>query len=69
MKRWRWVSRQGFEPWTLGLKVRCSGQTELPAQRRYETRCVQAPEAPNVGHGLTARGRQREHASGQRARS
>ena len=29
--RGRGVSRQGFEPWTLGLKVRCSDQTELPA--------------------------------------
>ena len=28
------VSRQGFEPWTLGLKVRCSDQTELPARWR-----------------------------------
>ena len=27
----RVVGRQGFEPWTLGLKVRCSDQTELPA--------------------------------------
>ena len=27
------VGRQGFEPWTLGLKVRCSDQTELPAHR------------------------------------
>ena len=26
------VGRQGFEPWTLGLKVRCSDQTELPAR-------------------------------------
>ena len=26
------MSRVGFEPTTLGLKVRCSDQTELPAQ-------------------------------------
>ena len=26
------VGRQGFEPWTLGLKVRCSNQAELPAR-------------------------------------
>ena len=26
------VSRLGFEPRTLGLKVRCTDQTELPAQ-------------------------------------
>ena len=26
------MGRQGFEPWTLGLKVRCSDQTELPAR-------------------------------------
>ena len=25
------VGRQGFEPWTPGLKVRCSNQTELTA--------------------------------------
>ena len=29
------VGRQGFEPWTLGLKVRCSDQTELPARGAY----------------------------------
>ena len=28
----RGVGRQGFEPWTLGLKVRCSNQAELPAR-------------------------------------
>ena len=32
--RWRGVSRLGFEPRTLGLKVRCSDQTELPARLR-----------------------------------
>ena len=26
------VGRLGFEPRTLGLKVRCSDQTELPAR-------------------------------------
>ena len=31
MMRREVMSRLGFEPRTLGLKVRCSGQAELPA--------------------------------------
>ena len=33
------VSRLGFEPRTLGLKVRCSDQTELPARRDLGDGC------------------------------
>ena len=35
------VGRRGFEPWTLGLKVRCSDQAELPARVAGE-RCGSA---------------------------
>ena len=38
------VGRLGFEPRTLGLKVRCSDQTELPARRRDAR--FEGPAAP-----------------------
>src|SRR5437660_10820124 len=38
------VPAQGFEPWTIGLKDRCSNQAEL-RRRRYEFRLSAAQGA------------------------
>ena len=45
------IGRQGFEPWTPGLKVRCSDQTELTAQAlecRGDGRPMLLPDSTNL---------------------